>query len=202
MNFELITKHFTPISCLDIGANVGGFHNEARLHWPNAYFFLIEGNPACAEQLATTGASMRIALLSDTEKEVTFFTRQGAPTCTGASYYRENTPFYADDQIIPVTLKTQTLADVVGEQGPFSLIKIDTQGSELDVMRGGLDVIRQAKGVILEVSMVEYNKGSPTAQETHEFMAGLGFYSAENLGDIVHPIDRNVIQRDVLFLRV
>lgn len=202
MNFELVTKHFTPRAVLDIGANVGGWHNEARLHWPDAYFFLIEGNPACAEMLTMTGASNRITLLSDTEKEVTFYTRQGAPTCTGASYKREQTQFYSDEAIIPHTMTTQRLADVV-EGHVFDLIKLDTQGSELDIINGGLDIVKAAKGVIMELSFVEYNKGAPMAPEVSNFMANLGFFQAEVLGDICHPIDRHqIIQRDVLFLKV
>lgn len=200
MNFELITKHFRPRSVVDVGANVGGWHNQARLHWPDAYFFLVEGNPACAEQLAMTGASMRIALLSDTEKEVTFYTREGAPTCTGASYYRENTSFYADDKIIPHTVRTQTLDDLVDRQ-PFDLIKLDTQGSELDILRGGYTTLASAKGVVMELSHVEYNAGAPLAAEVIDFMARNGFKVAETLGEIVHPINRNHIQSDVLFIK-
>lgn len=200
MNFDLIKKHINPASVLDIGANVGHWHNEARLHWLNAYFFLIEGNPACAEQLAMTGASMRIALLSDTEKEVMFFTRTDAPTCTGASYYRENTEFYDDHKAKPQTLTTRRLDDVVeGQQ--FQLIKIDTQGSELDILRGAPNTLAAAKAVVMEVSLSNYNEGAPQMAETIMFMEARGFRLAENLGDIVHPITRNVIQRDCLFLR-
>lgn len=201
MKFELITKHFRPRSVLDVGANVGGWHNQARLHWPDAYFFLVEGNPACAEQLAMTGASMRIALLSDSEKDVTFYTREGAPTCTGASYYRENTSFYADDKIIPRTVRTQILDDLVDRQ-PFDLIKLDTQGSELDILRGGYTTLASAKGVVMELSHVEYNAGAPLAAEVIDFMARNGFKVAETLGEIVHPIGRQHIQSDVLFIKL
>lgn len=200
MNFDLIKKHINPASVLDIGANIGNWHNEARLHWLNAYFFLIEGNPACAEQLAMTGASMRIALLSDSEKDVEFFTRKDAPSCTGSSYYRENTEFYADGKVEPHIMRTQRLDDVVDNQ-PFNLIKIDVQGAELDVFRGGPNTLASAQAVIIELSVVEYNKGAPLMDETIKFMEEHGFRVAEWLGDIVHPIERHVIQRDALFLR-
>lgn len=200
MNFELIKKHINPTSVLDIGAHTGMWHNEARLHWLNAYFFLIEGNPACAEQLAMTGASMRIALLSDTEKDVEFFTRKDAPTCTGSSYYREDTEFYADGKVEPHVMRTQRLDDVV-EGHSFQFIKIDVQGAELDVFRGGLNTLASAQAVVMELSVVEYNKGAPLMDEVIKFMDDHGFRLAEWLGDIVHPINRNVIQRDALFLR-
>lgn len=200
MNFDLIKKHITPLTLLDIGSNVGHWYQEAKQHWPDAYYLLIEGNPACAEMLAATGASHRIALLSDAEKDVTFHTRQGAPTCTGASYRREQTIFYGDENLIRETIRTSTLDEVVDGQ-PFQLIKIDTQGSELDILRGGLNTLAAAKAVIMEVSHVEYNEGAPNAQEVLRFMEEHGFRAVENLGDIVHPLERHVIQSDMLFLR-
>lgn len=200
MNFDLIAKHITPRSVLDIGANTGGWYREAKSRWPDAYFFLIEGNPACAEYLAATGESFRIALLSDAEKEVEFFTRVDAPTCTGSSYKREKTEFYADDKINTDRLPTARLADVC-EGSVFDLIKIDTQGSELDILRGGIDIARAAKAIVMEVSLEEYNDGAPLADETLAFMASLGFRATEVLQEIVHPIKRHVIQNDLLFIR-
>lgn len=201
MNFDLIKKHINPTSCLDIGAHLGHWHNEARLHWPNAYFMLVEGNPACAEQLAMTGASTRIALLSDEEKDVEFFTRVDAPTCTGASYHRERTDFYEGDKAVATKLRTQRLDDLVDGQ-PFQLIKIDTQGSELEILRGGYATLAAAQAVIMEVSLEEYNQGAPSATEVIDFMARNGFKVTEQLGDIIHPLKRHVIQQDILFTRL
>jgi len=202
MDFELIKRHIDPVSCLDIGANSGAWHNEARLHWPNAYFFLIEANPECAEAIAQTGASHRITALSDCEKDVTFYTRKDAPGCTGCSYKKEvGTPFYEGEKAVPHIIRTQRLDDVV-EGMPFQLIKIDTQGSELEILRGGLNTLASAKAVVMELSLTIYNEGSPLADEQIEFMASQGFYLAEKLGTIsrcIEPFDP--IQEDALFLR-
>ncbi len=201
MNFEAIKKHINPTSCLDIGAHVGMWHNHARLHWPDAYFFLIEGNAACAEQLAMTGASMRIALLSDSEKEVDFWTRKDAPTCTGSSYFRELTPFYSDENAISTKTMTRRLDDVVDGQ-PFQLIKLDVQGSELEVLRGGMATLNAAKAVVMELAVTPYNEGAPLMHEVMKFMTDNGFRMAEVLGDITRCIPpHDLIQQDCLFLR-
>jgi hypothetical protein len=55
------------------------------------------------------------------------------------------------------------------------LIKLDTQGSELDIMKGGVDVIKSASHVILEVAVQEYNKGAPMKSDIVEFMKSVGF---------------------------
>lgn len=201
MNFDIIKKYIAPKTILDIGAHTGMWHNQARLHWPNAYFFLIEGNPACTEQLAMTGARMKIALLSDTGKEVEFFTRKDAPSCTGSSYYKENTDFYSYGKTDSHIMRTQRLDDVVEGQ-VFQLIKIDIQGAELDAFRGGPNTLASAQAVVMELAIEPYNIGAPLMPEVVEFMGERGFHIAEFLGDIVHPIGRHVVQKDALFMRV
>ena len=80
------------------------------------------------------------------------------------------------------------------------MIKIDVQGSELDIINGGIQLIKNSKMVILEVSLVEYNEGSPTKEKVYEKMFELGFKDVENLGTINHPLTYELIQQDVLFI--
>lgn len=37
--------------------------------------------------------------------------------------------------------------------------KLDVQGAEKDVMMGGLDIIREAKVLFIELPVIQYNKG-------------------------------------------
>lgn len=200
MNLSLVSKHLRPNSCLDIGANVGNFYREASKEWPNCYFMLVEGNPYCADELGKLGVSHRIALLSDEEKAVTFYTQEGHPTGTGASYYRENTSFYEGTKAVPHSRTTQRL-DTLLIDHVYDLLKLDTQGSELDILRGGLEILSRAKAVILEISHIEYNQGAPDQSAVNDFMREHGFHPVENLGEIHHPISGEHIQTDVLFLR-
>jgi len=201
MNFDILKQHITPRSCLDIGANRSAWTKEARKHWPDAIYLLVEGNPECREELDASGENFRIALLSDSEKEVTLWQRKGAPACTGVSYKREvGTPFYEGDNAVGVPMMTQRLDDLV-EGHPFDLIKIDTQGSELDIFRGAPNTLASAKAVVMELSIIPYNQGAPLADEQIQFMASHGFFVSADLGEICHPISREIIQKDVLFLR-
>lgn len=200
MNFDIIKQHINPDSVLDIGSNAGHWYQESKTHWPDARFMMIEGNPECYDMLSASGGRFRMALLSDTEKDVTFYTRKGAPACTGASYNRELTQFYEGDNAVPNTIATRKLDDILDGE-TFELIKIDVQGAEIDVMRGGLNTLAAAEAVILEVSIVEYNQGSPMADEVDAFMKSIGFVNHVDLGEIVHPISREHIQTDRLYLR-
>jgi len=199
MSLESIKKYFEPKSILDIGANVGQFYNEIKNIFPNSYYYLIEGSESCEVVLETLNVDYSICLLSDSEKEVDFYIRKNEPRCTGNSIYRENTSFYDDDQILIEKKQTKTLSNLLNNQ-KFDLIKIDVQGSEIDIINGGLDIIKESKGILMEVSLMEYNQNAPTKDFVYEYMDNLGFKPVELIGNINHPLTYELIQQDILFL--
>jgi FkbM family methyltransferase len=200
MGLEKIKKYFTPNSILDIGANVGQFYNEIKQIFPNSYYYLIEGNDKCETSLQLLKVDYSISLLSDEVKEVKFYTRTTEERCTGNSIYREKTSFFSDDEITIETKITTTLKLLLSNK-QFDLIKIDVQGSEIDVINGGVEIIKNSKGVLMEISLVEYNENSPTKEFVYSFMESLNFYPAEHIGDINHPITHQLIQQDILFIK-
>lgn len=199
MNLDLIKKYFTPTSILDIGANTGQFYHEIKNTFPNAYFYLVEGNDYCDDALQNLGVDYSIALLSDSEKEVNFYIRKNELRCTGNSIFREKTLFFSDDEIKIVNKKTKTLGNLLGDK-KFDLVKLDVQGSEVDILKGGIDVVKKCKGIILEVSLSEYNEGSPLKDEVIHYMNSIGFFPVEILSKITHPITHEIIQEDLLFI--
>ena len=199
MSLEKIKNYFIPESILDIGANVGQFYNEIKEIFPNSYYYLIEGNDSCEVVLETLNVDYSISLLSDIEKEVDFYVRKHEPRCTGNSIYREYTSFYDDDQIIILKKQTKTLSNILNNK-VFDLIKIDVQGSEIDIINGGIDIIKNAKGVLMEISLVEYNQNAPVKEFVYEYMSNIGFIPIETICNINHPITHELIQKDILFL--
>lgn len=199
MSLEKIKNYFEPKSILDIGANVGQFYNESKIIFPEAYYYLIEGSEHCKIVLETLNVDYSISLLSDVEKEVDFYVRKHEPRCTGNSIYREKTSFYDDDQIMVEKKYTQTLKTLLGNK-TFDLIKIDVQGSEIDIINGGLEIFKNAKGVLMEVSLVEYNENAPTKEFVYEYMGNLGFEPVELINNLNHPLTYELIQQDILFL--
>lgn len=199
MGLEKIKDYFEPKSILDIGANVGQFYKESMIVFPNAYYYLIEGNESCEDVLRTLGVDYSINLLSDIAKQVDFYIRKNEPRCTGNSIYRENTSFYDDDQIIIEKKQTKTISNIFLNK-TFDLIKIDVQGSEIDIINGGIDIFKKAKGILMEISLVEYNKNSPAKEFVYKYMDNLGFKPVELIGNINHPITYELIQQDIFFL--
>lgn len=197
---EALTK-LTPRSVLDIGANVGDFSVAASKVWAGAEFLLIEANRACEEHLRATGLPFIIAVLSDSSRDAIFYQRSCGGPSTGDSLYREKTPWYSDENIVETSVTTTTLDQLLENNGPFEFIKIDTQGSELDILSGGKNILGGAKWVLMEVSLEEYNSGAPLSGDAMKFMKDNGFSTSQEVGDIIHPIGRHIIQKDVLFTR-
>lgn len=199
MDLNIIKNYFTPVSILDIGANIGQFYNQCKTLFPNSYYYLIEGNTYCEFALKNLNVDYSLELLSNEEKEVIFYKTTYDEKCTGNSLYRENTIFYDDEHLITEKRNTKTLNTMFTNK-KFDLIKIDVQGSELDIINGGLELVRNAKGVILEVSLTDYNINSPSKDEVFNYMFNIGFETFEIIGNINHPITHELIQHDVLFL--
>jgi len=61
-------------------------------------------------------------------------------------------------------------------EGPVFL-KLDVQGYELEVLRGGNNLLSKTEVVVLECSLIEYNTGAPLIADVISFMKDRGFLS-------------------------
>jgi FkbM family methyltransferase len=191
-----LKNNFTPNSILDIGANVGNFSKACKNIWPETTIFMIEGNEYCEEDLKSTGYSYTIKLLGDIKKEVDFYIQRDNLKGTGASYYKEITTLYDDPIIIKKTLTT--LDELVAEH-TFDIIKIDTQGSELNIINGGSNTIAKATYVILELQIKQYNLQAPNMKDVIKKMATLGFINFEVIENHHWPNNDGLFEYNEIF---
>jgi FkbM family methyltransferase len=197
MNLYKIQEYFLPYRILDIGANIGQFHKLAQNTYPEAFIFSIEASPECEQALKEITPNYYIGLLAKDNLEYDFYSRKDAPTGTGNSIYRELTHFYSDDKLEILKQTGIKLDDLFEEDSEFDLIKIDTQGSELDIISGGLNLCKKAKAIILEVSLTQYNEGAPLYDEVISFMRNLGFRKEAILDE---ARNHGSHQQDILFI--
>lgn len=157
-------------SVLDIGANVGDFSNCIKSKFINLDLFLIEANPNCEKYLQQKNLPYKICCLSDTKKQIDFYVSTlGSETNTGASYYKEKTKYYDEGNYNTIKVKTETIDSLFPDK-IFEFIKLDTQGSEIDIIKGGLNLIKKAKYLMTEVSILEYNIGAPFKNDMLSFL--------------------------------
>lgn len=182
-------------SILDIGANQGMFSSVMKRMFPDINIFMIEANPFCDNFLKRVGIPYEIVCLSDTEKEVQFYFEDNNFVGTGASYYLEKTQWYSKKNF--TKMMTKRLDDVVSPV--YEFIKLDTQGSELDIMKGGEKTIAAAKYILLETSVVEYNENAPLKEQIFDYMKSIDFKPLELIEN--HYMENKLIQEDWIFTR-
>jgi FkbM family methyltransferase len=70
---------------------------------------------------------------------------------------------------------TTTLDALYADAPPFDFVKLDTQGAEFDVLRGGERLCRAATGISLEVQFHELYEGQWLFPDVHAWMTANGF---------------------------
>lgn len=198
MNLFKIQNYFYPHRILDIGANVGQFHLLCKKYFPDSYVFSIEASNDCESYLKNITDQYYIGLLAKDNSNYKFYSIKDNPINTGNSIYKELTEHYSDSNLDIINKKGITLDSLFENDSEFDLIKIDTQGSELDILLGGSQLCSKAKGILLEVSLTQYNENSPLYNEVIEFMDNFGFKKVEILDETIHPL---VHQQDILFIK-
>ena len=202
MNYELLKQHINPEpnTILDIGAHRGEFTSMCGKQFPNASFFLIEAEEYHKHMLVAH--KHLIAYLSDVSEEKTFYKTRFMTGNSGDSFYKENTNYYSIDGVIEEKVKTTTLDEIFVNGEVFDFVKIDTQGSELDILKGGVNLLKNTYAFLLEVSLSNYNIGAPKKEEVTKYMEKMGFTKQIVISEIYNNFDnKELIQQDVLFLK-
>ncbi len=180
----------------DIGARHANWAAEVKSALPDAVFYLFEANEKCTDALQKSGFKFFIAALSSERKVVDFYQNDS----TGDSYYRENSSHY--DTVMAVKKEVITLGQIVEENTINfpDLIKLDTQGSELDILRGGLGCLKTASLVYMELPILNYNLSAPKFGEYLDFMREYHFVPYDICE--LHYSNGVLIQTDILFIKM
>lgn len=178
---QLKNEGFEPRVIYDIGACVLHWTNEAQRIWDRAEFVVFEAMDASEFLYQERGLKYHMGVLSDVSgKEVDFYQNDYHPG--GNSYYKEN------EEVNPETvnyfneshrrrLRTVTL-DAVRRLKQFpdpDMIKMDVQGAEMDVLKGALETLQTVKHIVLELQVIDYNKGAPKRDEVIAYMDSIGY---------------------------
>jgi FkbM family methyltransferase len=181
----------------DVGACVGKWTSQMKQSVLfDGDFYLFEGNPVYKDILSQYNSFVHIGVLSNPGRETVNF-YNGCDT--GDSYYKETTDHY--DNRKPITLPCRTLDSVIEENNlPIpQFLKIDTQGSEIDIMAGAKKVMGKADLVYLECPIIEYNKGSPNIFDYLMSMSSYGYIPTDVLE--IHRSEEVLLQIDVMFIK-
>ena len=200
LNFNLLDliKKGVEINVIyDIGAFRGTWSDFlSKTSLKNKNFYLFEANNENEEYLRKFNFKYFLGILSDKKKNVEFYSRKD----TGDSYFKEQTNLYKKD-MKPLLKETVTLDEIVEKNNlPLpDFIKIDTQGSELDILKGSQKSISNCSIIYLECPIIEYNTRAPNLNDYIKYLNSINFLPYDVCE--VHRIDNVLIQIDILFVK-
>ena len=194
---NLLNKNLEINIIYDIGAFKGEWTNQLNKNClKNKNFYLFEANIENEKYLKKYNHKYFIETLSDKRKKVKFY----STASTGDSYYLEQTSIYKKN--LKPKIKITSTIDIIQKKNklPYpDFLKIDTQGSEIDILKGGKNALKKCKIILLECPIISYNKGAPNLNEYIKYLNSIGFIPFE-AGEI-HHIDNVFVQIDIFFLK-
>ena len=201
MILSLLADKINPEYILDIGCGHGEWFLKCNKFFPHAKYLLFDGNKLNDNKLSLLkkkylNFSYKICLLSDSVKKLKFFNMG-----YGSSVYEENTNFSRKvENIISSTLENE-LTDL-NLTSTNNMIKLDVQGSEIDILKGLNKNISFFETITLETSVKEYNKNAPLFIDVINFMNKKNYvfydiYDLKRLGNTKSFL----VQFDAVFVR-
>jgi len=193
--FEFFKLHKIEIeSVLDIGARKGLWTKRFKEHFPNVRSLMIEASADHIDDLIRAGHYIT-ALVGKNNEEVDYYECEDKDNNHGNGIYKENSnvPF-------KVTRRKCTTLDSLLPGQRFDLIKMDVQGSELDIIKGAVPIIKKTTHLILETQTLNYNDKAPRLTEIVCYLNTLNF-SLIDVIDVHYTLNNTLFQVDVLFER-
>lgn len=196
--FERLKRAGLPLDIVyDIGACIGSWTKQIKTELPDARFVMFEANPAWEQTLVQTGlGDVVMACLSNPGRTFADFYNG---TNTGDSYYKERTSYYENQGSIP--LPCVTLEEVASARNlpPPDVIKLDTQGSELDIIEGAGSLFANASVVQCEVPFISYNDGAPSLAQYLDVFRKSDFLPVRLVEATI--LEEVLIHADIVFVR-
>ncbi len=194
---------------IDIGANTGQFAGVIHELLPSARIYSFEPLPECYRKLnrrlAGAGAfeAFEVAI-GDESSRITFYRNDFAQSSSplvitdahekAFPWTRNATPIEVEVRTLDSFLNILTLKKKI-------LVKIDVQGFEGRVLRGGAQVLKSSDIVFIESSFEPLYEGQESFDTIHAIMVGYGFRFAGIIDQLADPRSGRTLQADLLYLR-
>lgn len=81
------------------------------------------------------------------------------------------------------------------------LMKIDAQGSDIEVLKGGEETVKQCDLVIVETGLQPFRNEENQTYRVISYMASQGFATYDFLSPLARPYDKALGQIDVVFVK-
>jgi len=194
---------------IDVGANVGEFTAIFAELFPEAQIYAFEPLPDCfteLQQIAERYEKVKIfnLALGNSEESCEFNKSSWAPASSLRSMgelHKQNYPHSARTEKVNVPIKQlDRVLEGINLSGN-TLIKIDVQGFEDEVIKGGRDTIGKAKVLIIECSFKSLYENEPMFHGIYSLVHSLGFEYRGSIKQSVNKKDGSYLQADCIFIK-
>ena len=212
---ELITKNrwlsnLKIKTVLDIGANTGQFAENFLTILPDIELYCFEPIKTCYAELKqnlehNNKVNFFNFALGNENGEKTIFHNEYSPSSSILEMNNLHKEAFAfTEKAEPEVITIKKLDEITGDlniKHPL-LIKIDVQGFEMEVLKGGLETIKLADIIIIETTFEELYSGQPLFNEIYAFFQDLGFVFKGNFEQLTNPNDGRILQADSIFVKI
>jgi FkbM family methyltransferase len=207
VNLARFLRPNEKVLLIDIGANVGDFTSEFLSIYK-------DGRSVCFEPVRTTfdrlakrfSGDRRVVThrcaLSDNDGKATIYLQEDDTLCSLGEYTEEANAFYQTAaQQSEETVCSRLDGFAFEKDGGKLLVKIDVQGFEGEVIRGGMKTIALADVVLLECSFAnEYADKEPSFSSSCTLLRECGLYPIV-FQDFGRALSNYAFERDVIFVK-
>jgi FkbM family methyltransferase len=192
---------FAPVSIVDIGAYEGSWTEMIKQIFPQAAVLMLEAQKNKADTLKAIcrkyhpTVQVDIGLIGpENQSEALFFENEAVSSALPEHYAT------AAKQVFVPMHTLDTILEKQNSPAP-QLIKLYVQGYELEVLRGAQKAPSTAEVVLMEVSLIDINKGAPLFHEVIAFMHTNGFITYDICSLVRRPLDKALWQTDLIFVK-
>lgn len=197
-------KKIYPNICVDVGAGRGtGVMYEAFRDSKHYVFEPVEENiKFLKDRLKKFNYELFPFCVSDKVEEVSFFkSEQNYLTSTVIDdYIHKDTIRDKAEKIRTITLNDVLKNKISGEN---NLMKIDVQGSDLKVLVGASNILKNFEIIIIESSIYNFSMSEkrPTIINVVKFLEKYDFSLIDILSGVNRPYDDSLAQLDLVFAK-
>lgn len=206
---RLVNQGIRPQTVIDVGANVGQFAIAASRLFRGARIYSIEPDPITAELLRKntsrdSNISISVVALGDFVGEMKFYVNRDSQVSSLLPLGDDRMSAFPGSTVeselkVPITTLDKLLLnkDLVH---PI-LLKIDVQGFEDRVIRGGEEFLKVVEWVLIEVSFAKLYQGERDFKSIQNLLKENGFEFSRPMNFHTSPLSGEIIEMDALFQR-
>lgn len=197
-------------SVVDVGANVGQFSEKLLKAGFAGHVYSIEPQNEAFRRLKAVsknfinwnvyqcgiGSEAGTLSINISKNSVSSSFKEMSPLHIDANQESK----YVNKEAVNIITLDQFREQHIPDTGTIAL-KIDTQGFEFEVLKGGLKTLEDCPCIMLEVSFVELYADSPSFADIFTYMDSLGYFLYRIDRGFMDPATGQSLQADVIFCK-